>query len=62
MALPTNEQIYDAEMKAANNNVSTRTIALSAMFTLRKLMEKERKSRKKVIPISDSSLLVNNDR
>ena len=56
MPRPTNAEIYDAEFKAANGNVSTRTIALSAMFTLQKLMEKERKSRKKVISVSDNSL------
>jgi hypothetical protein len=53
MPIPTNEQIYDAEYKAANCNVSSRTIALSAMFELRKLMMRERKARKKIISISD---------
>ena len=53
MSIPTNEQIYDAEYKTANNNVSSRTIALNAMFELRKLLMRERKARKKIISISD---------
>ena len=45
MCIPTNEQIYDAEYKAANYNVSSRTIALNAMFTLRKLLTKKHRCR-----------------
>jgi hypothetical protein len=45
MKIPTNEEIYDAEMRAANCNMSSKTIALNAMFTLRKAYEKKLKQR-----------------
>ena len=38
MSIPTNQEIYDAEYRASNFNVSTRQIALNAMFTLRTLL------------------------
>ena len=40
--IPTNAEIYDAEYKAANCNASSRTIALSAMFELRKQLKSKK--------------------
>ncbi len=36
--IPTNQEIYDAEVKISSNINSQRQIALNAMFTLRKLL------------------------
>jgi len=41
--MQTLEEIYDAEAKAANNNVSSKTIAINAMSTLKRQLLKENK-------------------
>ena len=43
----TNAEIYDYEKRNAANINSSRDIAMNAMFTLRKELEKDFKSKKK---------------
>lgn len=45
MAIPTNEEIYDKAVKESSHHMTQKQIALNAMFDLRKLLEKKKKTK-----------------